>query len=399
MESSLLQGKNILLGVTGSIAAYKAAELASSLVKLGADVHVIMTAAAEKFVSPITFETLTSNKVLNDTFDRNSGYHVAHIRMAEEADLVMIAPATANCVAKLCHGIADDMLTSTMLAVTAPVYLAPAMNTRMYENPATRDNLALLAKRGYHIIEPDSGYLACGAVGRGKMPEPSRLLRYIVQEIAFEKDLTGRRILITAGPTREALDPVRFITNHSTGKMGYALAANAAARGALVTLITGPSALAPPDFVTTIPVSAAEEMYAAVMENASDQDVIIMAAAVADYRPAAPASGKLKKTDQEMSLPLVRTKDILASLGARKGSAFLCGFSMETENLIENSAAKLRDKNLDMIVANDLRTPGAGFGADTNEVTILTPGYRERLPLASKELIAAAILDRIKNSL
>lgn len=392
----MIKGKNILLAVTGSIAAYKAAALASMLKKLDADVHVIMTKNAEQFISPITFEALTGNKVIDDTFDRDSGYHVAHIAMAAEADLVMIAPASANVIARLACGIADDMLTSTMLACRAPVFVAPAMNTHMFEHPATQANLKRIKELGYRVIEPASGYLACGDTGRGKMPEPEELLDYILQELACEKDMEGRRVLITAGPTRESIDPVRYITNHSTGKMGYALAENAIRRGAQVTLVTGPVNLPRPRFAhRVIETTTAEEMYRAVTEAFPEQDIVVMAAAVADYRPASVASEKMKKSDKDLALELERTTDIIASLAERKEGQFICGFSMETEHLVENSTAKLTKKKLDMIVANNLKVEGAGFGTDTNVVTVITPEGAEELPIMSKEAVAGAIFDRI----
>lgn len=392
----MLKGKNILLAVTGSIAAYKAATLASMLQKLEADVHVIMTKNGEQFISPITFETLTGNKVIDDTFDRNSGYHVAHISMAAEADLVMIAPASANVIARLAHGIADDMLTSTMLACTCPILVAPAMNTHMFEHPATQSNIARLKELGYQVIEPASGYLACGDTGKGKMPEPEELLDYILQEVSCEKDMTGKRVLVTAGPTQESIDPVRYITNHSTGKMGYALAENAARRGADVTLVTGPVELPRPRFAqSVIEVTTAEEMYRAVSDAFGEQDIVVMAAAVADYRPAHIATEKVKKSEGAISIEMERTTDIIASLAEKKNGQFICGFSMETEHLIENSTAKLTKKKLDMIVANNLKVEGAGFGTDTNVVTVITPEGAEELPLMSKEEVAAAIFDRI----
>lgn len=391
----MLKGKHILLGVTGSIAAYKIANLASMLVKLNADVHVIMTKNAKQFISPITFETLTGNKVIDDTFERNSGYHVAHIAMAAEADVVMIAPATANVIAKLAHGIADDMLTSTMLACTAPVLVSPAMNTHMYENPVTQENMEKLGSRGYKLIEPSSGYLACGDTGKGKMPEPEVLLDCILQEIACEKDMAGKKVLITAGPTRESLDPVRFLTNHSTGKMGYALAENAARRGAEVILVSGPTQLKKPRFVKVVDVITAEEMFRAVEKEFDRQDIVVMSAAVADYRPATVADQKIKKSDGEMSIPLERTTDILGTLTSRKKQQFICGFSMETEHMLENSRAKLKKKNLDMIVANNLKVAGAGFGTDTNIVTVITEESSEELPIMTKEEVARAIFDRI----
>lgn len=391
----MLKGKHVLLGVTGSIAAYKIANLASMLVKLNADVHVIMTKNAEHFISPITFETLTGNKVIDDTFERNSGYHVAHIAMAAEADVVMIAPASANVIAKLAHGIADDMLTSTMLACTAPILVSPAMNTHMYENPVTQENIEKIKSLGYKIVEPASGYLACGDTGKGKMPEPEVLLECILQEIACEKDMVGKKVLITAGPTREALDPVRYITNHSTGKMGYALAQNAARRGAEVTLVSGPTQIAKPRFVKVIDVTTAEEMYQAVEKEFDSQDIVVMSAAVADYRPVTVADQKIKKKEGDMSIPLERTKDILGTFAQKKKQQFVCGFSMETENMLENSKAKLEKKNLDMIIANNLKVAGAGFGTDTNIVTVITKESSEELPIMKKEEVAGAIFDRI----
>lgn len=391
----MLKGKHVLLGVTGSIAAYKIANLASMLVKLNADVHVIMTKNSEQFISPITFETLTGNKVIDDTFERNSGYHVAHIAMAAEADVVMIAPASANVIAKLAHGIADDMLTSTMLAVTAPILLSPAMNTHMYENPITQENIEKIKNLGYKIIEPADGYLACGDTGKGKMPEPEVLCECILQEIACKKDMVGKKVLITAGPTRESIDPVRYITNHSTGKMGYALAENAARRGAEVTLVSGPTQLKKPRFVKVTDVITAEEMYRSVEKEFDRQDIVVMSAAVADYRPEVVAENKIKKSDGEMKIPLERTTDILGTLTPRKKQQFICGFSMETENMLENSRAKLKKKNLDMIVANNLKVAGAGFGTDTNVVTIITEDSCEELPIMKKEEVAGAIFDRI----
>lgn len=395
----MLKGKRVLLGVTGSIAAYKIANLASMLVKLNAEVHVIMTKNAEQFISPITFETLTGNKVVDDTFDRNSGYQVAHIAMAAEADVVMIAPASANVMAKLAHGIADDMLTSTMLACTSPILISPAMNTHMYENQITQENIEKLKSLGYKLIEPASGYLACGDTGRGKMPEPEMLLDCILQEIACEKDMAGKKVLITAGPTREALDPVRYITNHSTGKMGYALAENAARRGAEVTVVSGPTQLKKPAFVKVINVVTAEEMYQAVEQEFDSQDIVVMSAAVADYRPAAVADNKIKKSEGEMSILMERTRDILGTFAKEKKQQFVCGFSMETENMLENSKAKLTKKNLDMIVANNLKVAGAGFGTDTNIVTVITEETCEELPIMKKEEVAGAIFDRILNKM
>ena len=395
----MLKGKHVLLGVTGSIAAYKIANLASMLVKLNADVHVIMTKNAEQFISPVTFETLTGNKVIDDTFERNSGYHVAHIAMAAEADIVMIAPATANVIAKLAHGIADDMLTSTMLACTAPILLSPAMNTHMYDNPVTQENMRKLESLGYQLIEPAAGHLACGDTGKGKMPEPEMLLDCILQEIACEKDMVGKKVLVTAGPTRESLDPVRYITNHSTGKMGYAIAENAARRGAEVTLVSGPTQLKRPRFMKVIDVTTAEEMFQAVNDAFDTQDIILMAAAVADYRPTTVADHKIKKSDGEMNIPLERTTDIIGTLTQRKKQQFICGFSMETQNVIENSRAKLAKKNLDMIVANNLKVAGAGFGTDTNIVTVITKDACEELPIMKKEEVAGALFDRILSQL
>ena len=395
----MLKGKHVLLGVTGSIAAYKIASLASMLVKLNADVHVIMTKNAEQFISPVTFETLTGNKVIDDTFERNSGYHVAHIAMAAEADIVMIAPATANVIAKLAHGIADDMLTSTMLACTAPILLSPAMNTHMYDNPVTQENMRKLESLGYQLIEPAAGHLACGDTGKGKMPEPEMLLDCILQEIACEKDMVGKKVLVTAGPTRESLDPVRYITNHSTGKMGYAIAENAARRGAEVTLVSGPTQLKRPRFMKVIDVTTAEEMFQAVNDAFDTQDIILMAAAVADYRPTTVADHKIKKSDGEMNIPLERTTDIIGTLTQRKKQQFICGFSMETQNMLENSRAKLAKKNLDMIVANNLKVAGAGFGTDTNIVTVITKDACEELPIMKKEEVAGALFDRILSRL
>lgn len=391
----MLKGKHVLLGVTGGIAAYKIASLASMLAKQNADVHVIMTKNAEEFISPITFEALTGNKVIDDTFDRDSGYHVAHIAMAAEADVALIAPATANVIAKLANGIADDMLTSTMLACTAPILVAPAMNTHMYENIATQENIEKIRRYGYQVIEPASGYLACGDTGPGKLPEPEELMEHILQEIACKKDMVGKRVLITAGPTRESLDPVRYLTNHSTGKMGYALAKNAARRGAEVTLVSGPTQLKPPIQVKTVDVVTAEEMYQAVEREFDRQDIVVMSAAVADYRPSNVAENKIKKKDGDMSIPLERTKDILATCAEKKTKQIICGFSMETENMLENSKEKLQKKHLDMIVANNLTVAGAGFGTDTNVVAILTKEKCEELSMMSKDEVAAEIFDRL----
>lgn len=391
----MLTGKKILLGITGGIAAYKTANLASMLAKLHADVHVIMTKNAQQFIAPVVFEALTGYKVIDDVFDRDSGYHVAHIAMAQEADVVMIAPASANMIAKLANGIADDMLSTTMLAVTAPVYVVPAMNTHMYEHPATQANMEKLRTYGYHVIEPASGYLACGDTGKGKMPKEEELLEYLLLEAACEKDLAGKKVLITAGPTREPMDPVRYLTNHSTGKMGYALAKNAARRGAQVVLVTGPVHLPAPVSVKVIPVTTAQEMYEAVDAQFDSQDIVVMSAAVADYRPKCAAAEKIKKQDAAAVLELERTKDILGSMSKKKSGQFLCGFSMETEHMLENSRAKLVRKHLDMIVANNLRMEGAGFGTDTNIVTLITKDTVQELPMMSKDEVAHAIFDRI----
>lgn len=391
----MLTGKHILLGITGGIAAYKTANLASMLAKLHADVHVIMTKNAQQIISPTVFEALTGNKVIDDVFDRDSGYQVAHIAMAKQADAVMIAPASANMIAKLAHGIADDMLSTTMLAVRAPVYIVPAMNTRMYEHPATRGNMEKLKSFGCYMVEPASGMLACGDTGKGKMPEADELLEYLIYACAFEKDLTGKKVLVTAGPTQEAMDPVRYITNHSTGKMGYALAKNAARRGAEVVLVTGPVHLRTPLFVRSVPVTTAQEMYEAVDAHFDEQDIVIMSAAVADYRPARTAAEKIKKTEGPNIVELERTKDILGSMSKRKTHQFLCGFSMETEHLLDNSRKKLEKKNLDLIAANSLRMEGAGFGADTNIITLLTKQEVQQLPQMSKDEAAAVIFDRI----
>ena len=391
----MLQGKTVVLGVTGSIAAYKIASLASRLVKLHADVHVIMTLNATHFITPITFETLTGNKCLVDTFDRNFQFHVAHVSLAQRADVLLIAPASADVIGKIANGIADDMLTTTVMACTAPVLISPAMNTHMYENPIVQDNLQKLRSFGYTVIEPAVGMLACRDVGAGKMPEPEVLLQHLLREIACEKDLAGRKILVTAGPTQEALDPVRYLTNHSTGKMGYALARAAAMRGAEVTLIHGQTALPPVKFTTDVPVTTARQMYEAVTDRFDTTDVLIMAAAVADYRPATVANDKIKKKEGDLSIPVERTEDILGTIGPRKTHQFLCGFSMETRDLVENSSAKLAKKNLDMVVANNLKVAGAGFGVDTNVVTFITPDGTRELPLMSKADVADAILDEI----
>lgn len=392
----MLKGKTVVLGVSGSIAAYKIAYLASSLKKLHADVQVIITRNATEFITPVTFESLTGNKCLVDTFDRNFEFSVEHVALAKKADIFMLAPATANVIAKAVHGLADDMLTTTFLACRCPKYISPAMNTQMYENPVTQDNLKLCASYGMHVIDPAVGYLACGDTGAGKMPEPSVLLDYIIHEIGYEKDLTGKKILVTAGPTREALDPVRFLTNHSTGKMGYAIAKVAACRGASVTLVTGPTDIEKPRFVKVMPVESARDMFEAVTSVSRDQDIIIKAAAVADYRPAKVSQEKMKKKDGKLSLDLERTDDILAYLGQHKREGqFLCGFSMETENLAENSRAKLLKKNLDMVAANSLRVQGAGFGTDTNVVTLITKDKETALEKMSKEEVADKLLTKI----
>ena len=394
----MLKGKTVLLCVTGGIACYKSASLASALVKQGANVQVLMTRNATEFIGPHTFESLTGNRVSVDTFDRNYQFQVEHIALADQADVVLVAPATANVLAKLAHGLADDMLTTTVLACDCPKLAAPAMNTRMYENPVTQDNLDILRKYGWQIIEPASGRLACGAVGKGKMPEPEELLAYVEYAVGHEKDMTGLRVLVTAGPTQEALDPVRYLTNHSTGKMGYAIARAAASRGAAVTLVTGPTSLSRPACVETVDSLSAQDMFEAVTSRAAEQDIIIKAAAVADYRPAAQAEDKIKKSgsDADLSLPLARTRDILAWLGEHKRPGqFLCGFSMETRDMVENSRRKLEKKHLDLIAANNLKEPGAGFGVATNLLTLISPDDMVELPLMSKEEAAHVLLDRI----
>ena len=393
----MLRGKTVLLGVTGSIAAYKTAYLASALKKLGCNVHVLMTENATQFINPITFETLTGNKCLVDTFDRNFQYNVEHISLAKQANLVMIAPASANVLAKLAHGLCDDMLTTTVLACSCKKIVAPAMNTGMYENPITQDNLERLRKFDFEIAEPAVGYLACGDTGAGKMLEPEILLQYILQEIAFEKDLTGTKVLVTAGATQEALDPVRYLTNHSTGKMGYAIAQAAARRGAEVTLVSGKTALQKPLFLRTVEVVSAEEMFQAVTKLAPEQDIIIKAAAVADYTPATIAEEKVKKSDDELSIPLKRTKDILQFLGEyRTEGQFLCGFSMETEHMVENSRKKLEKKRLDLIAANNLKVEGAGFAGDTNVLTLISKDATIELKKMTKEEAAHSLLDTIQ---
>lgn len=393
----MLTGKTVVLGISGSIAAYKIAYLASALKKLHADVEVIMTENATQFITPVTFESLTGNKCLVDTFDRNFKFSVEHIALAKRADIFMLAPATANVIAKVAHGLADDMLTTTFLACKCPKYISPAMNTQMFENPITQDNLKICQSYGMHVIQPACGYLACGDTGAGKMPEPEELLDHIIHEIAYPKNLTGKKILVTAGPTREALDPVRFLTNHSTGKMGYAIARVAAARGAEVTLVTGPTEIKKPGFVKVVSIESAREMYEAVTAASEEQDAIIKAAAVADYRPAHVSDEKIKKKDgDELSIPVERTDDILAYLGShKKPGQFLCGFSMETEHMLENSRKKLEKKNLDMIVANNLKVAGAGFGTDTNIVTLITKAGERQLEKMSKEQVADKLLDAI----
>lgn len=391
----ILSGRTVVLGVTGSIAAYKIANLASSLVKKGANVHVIMTKNATNFINPITFETLTGNKCLVDTFDRNFEFNVEHVSLAKQADIFMVAPASANVIGKIANGIADDMLTTTIMACKCHKIISPAMNTNMFENPIVQSNIQKLKDYGYEIIEPASGYLACGDVGAGKMPEPAVLESYIMREIAMEKDMKGKKVLITAGPTMEKIDPVRFISNHSTGKMGYALAKIAMLRGAEVTLVTGKTSIPKPDFVKVVNVQSAKEMFEAVDKEFDTQDIVIMSAAVADYRPKEVATEKIKKKDGEAAIELERTEDILATMAARKKNQFVCGFSMETENMIENSKAKLEKKNLDMICANNLKVEGAGFGTDTNVVTLISKNWIKELPMKSKEGVAKDILDVI----
>ncbi len=392
----MLTGKTVVIGVTGGVAAYKMPNLVSMLVKLHAEVHVIMTENAKNFINPIAFESLTNTKCLVETFDRNFQFHVAHVSLAQKADVMLIAPATANVIGKLAHGIADDMLTTTAMALKAPLLIAPAMNTNMYENPILQDNLKILRSYGKTVIEPASGMLACRTTGTGKMPEPADLLEYILREIACKKDLAGKKVLVSAGPTREAIDPVRFITNHSTGKMGYAIAKNAMLRGAQVTLVSGPCSIEPPKFVDVIPVVSAQDMYEAVTAHAEGKDIVILTAAVADYRPVEIATEKIKKKEGDMSIALTRTRDIIGTLGANKPEGqFLCGFSMETQNMLENSRAKLERKHMDMIVANNLKVDGAGFGTDTNVVTLITKNQVRELPLMSKQEAAAAILDQI----
>lgn len=395
-----LKNKTVILGVSGSIAAYKMANVASTLAKWGCDVHVIMTPNATEIIAPMTFSTLTGNNCIVDTFDKSINYNVAHVSLAKKADLLMIAPATANIIAKLAHGLADDMLTTTALACTCKKIVSPAMNTNMFHNPVVQDNLKTLEKYNFEIISPDSGMLACKDIGDGKLPKEDVLIDHILKEIAFKKDMVGKRVLITAGPTRESIDPVRYITNHSSGKMGYALAKNAMLRGANVTLISGPTDLPTVPFVKNIPIVSAKDMFEAVCNEAPHQDIIIKAAAVADYTPTRYSDEKVKKKEGAMSVNLDRTQDILAWLGAnRQAGQFLCGFSMETQNMVENSKAKLVRKNVDMMVANNLKVEGAGFSGDTNVVTVITRDHITELPKQTKEDVAGQILDAILNTL
>lgn len=392
----MLRGKTVVLGVTGSIAAYKMANVASMLVKQGCEVHVVMTKNATNFINPIAFESLTNTKCLVETFDRNFQFHVAHVSLTDKADVMLIAPASANVIGKIAGGIADDMLTTTVMACQKPVIIAPAMNTKMYENPILQDNLNKLRRFGYEIIEPASGHLACGTSGAGKMPSEEVLVSYIERCISKEKDLEGKHVMVTAGPTVEAIDPVRYISNHSSGRMGYAIAKAAMLRGAKVTLISGLSSLEPPMFVDVIKIQSAADMYEAVMAHKDEQDIIIKAAAVADYTPAEVSDEKVKKKDDDMAIRLTRTRDILKALGEnRKEGQFLCGFSMETQNMLENSRAKLKKKNIDMIVANNLKEKGAGFGTETNVVTFITEKEEAELPIMSKDEVADQLLDFI----
>ena len=392
----MLKGKTVVLAVSGSIAAYKIASLASALGKLHADVQVLMTQNATNFINPITFETLTGNKCLVDTFDRNFQYSVEHVALAKRADVVLVAPASANVIGKIANGIADDMLTTTVMACKCKKIISPAMNTQMFENPIVQDNLKKLEHYGYEVIQPAVGLLACKDVGKGKMPEPETLLEYILQEVAYEKDLKGKKILVTAGPTQEPIDPVRYLTNHSSGKMGYAIAKVCSMRGAEVTLVSGKTAIKPPLFVDVVPVTTAREMYEAVTGRSDRQDIVIKAAAVADYRPKTISEQKVKKTDGELSIEMERTDDILKYLGEHKrANQFLCGFSMETEHMLENSRKKLKKKNLDMIVANNVKVEGAGFAGDTNIVTLITGDDEPQLPLLSKEETAVEIMNKI----
>ena len=394
----MLTGKTIILGVTGSIAAYKIANLASMLVKLNADVHVIMTQNATHFITPMTFETLTNNKCIVDTFDRNFNFDVKHVSLAKRGDLFLVAPCTANVIGKVANGICDDMLTTTIMATKAPVLFSPAMNTGMWENPVLQDNLKKLQHYGYHVIEPVVGRLACGDTGSGKMPSEETLLEHILLHLAREKDLKGKRLLITAGPTQEAIDPVRFISNRSSGKMGYALAKMAVLRGAQVTLVSGPVSIAPFAGIETVAVRSAQQMFEAVSERSADSDVVIMCSAVADYKPASYSEQKMKKSDNDMSIPLTRTQDILGWLGDHKQAGqVLVGFSMETENLIENSRRKLTKKHADLICANSIASEQTGFAVDTNKVTLITQENVTELPLCTKEETADLILDSIKD--
>jgi len=393
----MLQEKTVLLGVTGGIAAYKAAALASALVKQHCCVEVIMTAHATEFIAPLTFEQLTGNRTMVDTFDRNFVHQVEHVSLAHRTDLVLVAPATANVCAKLAHGLADDMLTTTVLACKCPKLIAPAMNTNMFENPVTQDNLDILRRYGWEVIQPATGRLACGDTGAGKLPEPEQLLQHILLRLALPHDLEGKRVLVTAGPTQEALDPVRYITNHSIGKMGYAIARMAMLRGAEVTLISGPTAIDPPPFVEVVPVVSAADMFDAVAQHSANADWIFKSAAVADYTPAEYSGDKVKKKEGDMSIPLTRTRDILQYLGDhRQPGQFICGFSMETRDMLENSRVKLEKKHVDMICANNLKVAGAGFGVDTNVITLITADGAEELPLMSKEAAANRILDAAK---
>lgn len=392
----MLKGKVVVLGVTGSIAAYKIASLASMLVKQHCEVHVIMTQNATNFINPIAFETLTNQKCLVDTFDRNFQFHVAHVSLAQKADLMMIAPASANVIGKVANGIADDMLTTTIMACDSKVIFSPAMNVHMYQNPILQDNLAKLKRFGYEVIEPATGYLACGDTGAGKMPEPETLFEYIIREIACEKDLAGKKVMVTAGPTQEAIDPVRYITNHSTGKMGYAIARRAMLRGADVTLVAGRTALADVPFVNMVHVVSAQDMFEGVRDHLDEQNYLIKAAAVADYTPSTTSDEKMKKKEGDMSIALKRTTDILGYVAEHKQPhQIICGFSMETQNMLENSRKKLTKKKLDMIVANNLKVHGAGFGTDTNVVTMITADQEIELEIMSKDEVADAILDQI----
>lgn len=392
----MLKGKTVVLAVSGSIAAYKIASLASALGKLHADVQVLMTQNATNFINPITFETLTGNKCLVDTFDRNFQYSVEHVALAKRADVVLVAPASANVIGKIANGIADDMLTTTVMACKCKKIISPAMNTQMFENPIVQDNLKKLEHYGYEVIQPAIGLLACKDVGAGKMPEPETLLEYILREVAYEKDLKGKNILVTAGPTQEPIDPVRYLTNHSSGKMGYAIAKVCSMRGADVTLVSGKTAIKPPLFVDVVPVTTARDMYEAVTSRFDQQDIVIKAAAVADYRPKTISDQKVKKADGELSIEMERTDDILKYLGEHKREdQFLCGFSMETEHMLENSRKKLEKKNLDMIVANNVKVEGAGFAGDTNIVTLITKDDETQLPLLSKEETAVEIMNKI----